>query len=82
MTRTSGTGAFHSGHAVRELTRPEGVLRMLFTAVIQRPPSPATRLRSRLFRIASGVRQLSRRTHFRAIHWTKVEEFVSDPPCR
>lgn len=50
----------HSWHAVRELTQPEGILRMLFTVVIRREPSPAARLGSGLLRLASSVRRRSR----------------------
>ncbi len=50
----------HSWHAVRELTQPEGILRMLFTVVIRREPSLAARLGSRLLRAAASVRRRSR----------------------
>ncbi len=45
----------HAWHAVRELTQPEGVFRMLFTVGVGRKPSILTRLRSRLSRfVPSG----------------------------
>lgn len=51
----------HSWHAVRALTQPEGILRMLFTVVIERKRSSVARLRSRLVRIASTVRRMHQR---------------------
>lgn len=50
----------HSWHAVRELSQPEGILRLLFTVVIRREPTFVTRVGSGLRRIASSARRRSR----------------------
>lgn len=50
----------HSWHAVRDLSQPEGIFRMLFTVVIRHKQSLPARLGSRFLRFASSARRRSR----------------------